>query len=96
MAIKLVEFHDPLNTTKDKNLSIEFVRKPISTPKKNRHNLIILPHKNTHRPQLGEHHQHKIKKNRASQDENIFIAIAYSAMRKGEKNGSILYFSASH
>lgn len=56
MAIKLVEFHDPLDAIKDKKLSVEFVRKLVSTSKKNQHNLIVLPHKNTHRPQLGEHH----------------------------------------
>jgi hypothetical protein len=34
MAIKLIKFHDPFDTIKDKKISIEFIRKPPLTPKK--------------------------------------------------------------
>jgi hypothetical protein len=45
MAIKLVEFHNPFDTTKDKKIFVECARKPPLTPKKNQHNLIVSPHK---------------------------------------------------
>jgi hypothetical protein len=45
MAIKLVKFHDPLDTTKDKKIFAEFARESSLTPKKNQHNLIVTPHK---------------------------------------------------
>jgi hypothetical protein len=49
MAIKLIKFRDPFDTTKDKKISIEFAREPPLTPKKYRHNLIVAPHRNIHK-----------------------------------------------
>jgi hypothetical protein len=34
MAIKSVEFHDPLDTTKDKKIFAEFARESLDTKKK--------------------------------------------------------------
>ncbi len=80
MAIKLVEFHNPFDTTKDKKIFVECARKPPLTPKKNRHNLIVSPHKISIDFDQENAIDTKLKNNKASQNEHSLLAIAYSVM----------------